>query len=572
MRILFLVSGFNGLAQRLHVELTRRGHDVAVELDIDDATTQTAVEAFRPDLIVAPFLKRAIPASIWRHTRCLIVHPGIPGDKGPSSLDWAILNGEEQWGVTVLQAEAKMDSGPIWAAGGFPMRPASKSSLYRNEVTEAAVDAVLSALERLERGEGPPPAAEVWTGPRGIARPPVRQLDRSIDWTTDDTATVLRKIRSADGAPGVKDSLFGRTVFLTDARPAEGSAGEPGAIVAHSGPAVCRTTTDGAVWIGHARDKDDRHPFKLPAVRLFADMLDGVPEVPVDDPKGYREIRYEERNGVGTLHFDFHNGAMGTEQCERLLAAYRRAQKRDTKVIVLAGGPECWSNGIHLNLIEAADSPAGESWRNINAIDDLAEAIITTGTHLTVAALQGGAGAGGVFLARAADQVWLRSGIVLMPHYKDMGHLYGSEFWTYLLPRHAGEANAERIVEQRLPMGAEEAVALGLADERFDGPREAFLVEVAARAEALAADGHLAKRLADKRAARAADEAEKPLRRYRKEELARMHVNFYGPNPSFHIARHAFVHKTPRARTPITIARHRDRRLGEAAAPARRAS
>ena len=50
---------------------------------------------------------------------------------------------------------------------------------------------------------------------------------------------------------------------------------------------------------------------------------------------------------------------------------------------------------MHLNLIEAADSAADESWRNINAIDDLAREIIATESHLTIAALQGNAGAGG---------------------------------------------------------------------------------------------------------------------------------------------------------------------------------
>ena len=104
------------------------------------------------------------------------------------------------------------------------------------------------------------------------------------------------------------------------------------------------------------------------------------------------------------------------------------------------GGPDYWSNGIHLGLIEAADSPADESWRNINAIDDLAHDIITTTDRLVVSPrLRGNAGAGGVFLALAADEVWAYEGVVLNPHYKDMGNLYGSEYWTYLLPRRVGK-------------------------------------------------------------------------------------------------------------------------------------
>ena len=173
------------------------------------------------------------------------------------------------------------------------------------------------------------------------------------------------------------------------------------------------------------------------------------------------------RAGAGFLHFRFYNGAMGTEACERLLAAYRAALARPTQVLVLMGGPDFWSNGMNLNLIEAAPSPADKSWRNINAIDDLACAILSTEGKLTVAALQGNAGAGGVFLARAADLVWLREGVVLSPHYKDMGNLYGSEFWTYSLPRHAGPEMAAAIMQRRLPMGSAEAVRIGLADARF---------------------------------------------------------------------------------------------------------
>jgi putative two-component system hydrogenase maturation factor HypX/HoxX len=50
--------------------------------------------------------------------------------------------------VTVLQAEAEMDAGPVWASATFPMRFGKKSSLYRREVTEAAVRSVIAAVDR----------------------------------------------------------------------------------------------------------------------------------------------------------------------------------------------------------------------------------------------------------------------------------------------------------------------------------------------------------------------------------------------------------------------------------------
>ena len=123
-------------------------------------------------------------------------------------------------------------------------------------------------------------------------------------------------------------------------------------------------------------------------------------------------------------------------------AAARRLRPRPlaarTSVIVLLGGADYFSNGIHLNVIEAAEDPAAESWRNLVAINDLVRDIVQTDSHLVVSALAGDAAAGGVPLALAADYVVAREDVVLNPYYQHMGGLYGSEYWTYLLPRRVG--------------------------------------------------------------------------------------------------------------------------------------
>ena len=72
MRILFLAHSFNSLTQRLFVELGSAGHEVSVEFDINDAVTIEAVEEFDPDVVIAPFLKRAIPESVWSRQVCLV--------------------------------------------------------------------------------------------------------------------------------------------------------------------------------------------------------------------------------------------------------------------------------------------------------------------------------------------------------------------------------------------------------------------------------------------------------------------------------------------------------------------
>ena len=149
---------------------------------------------------------------------------------------------------------------------------------------------------------------------------------------------------------------------------------------------------------------------------------------------------------------------------------------------------------------------------------------------------------------------------MLNPHYKDMGNLYGSEYWTYLLPRRAGAENAWRVTQARLPVGVDAACRLGLVDHALPASSAQDPTAIAQLARTLAMDSHFQARLAEKRRRRDADESNKPLAAYRAEELARMQLNFYGFDPSYHVARYNFIHKIPKSRTPLTLARHRSQR------------
>lgn len=570
MRLLMLTHAFNSLAQRLWLELTADGHEISIEYDINDAVTREAVALWRPDAVIAPFLKRAIPADIWSALPCLVVHPGPLGDRGPSALDWAILEGRARWGVSVVQAVAAMDAGPVWAHRSFALRAAAKSSLYRREVTEAAVAATREALARLAAGRGPilPDNIGAEDG-----KPPMRQPDRAIDWTRMGAAEVLARIHAADGRPGLAEMLGGQRVWLHDAHaaaPGPGRAGAPGAWIARAEgakhEALLRATADGAVWIGHLRIElpEAGGQVKLPAAAAFARL--GLPVPPViPAPDAPNRVRLRAEGDAAEIAFPFYNGALSPSRARALEAAIRDA--RDARAILLTGGPEFWSNGIDLACIEASDSPAEASWEAIEAIDDLCLAILEAEDQWTVAAMAGNAGAGGVFMALAADEVLARAGTVLSPHYQNMGGLYGSEYWTYLLPRRLGAAGAARLMATRMPVLAGQAVAMGLIDATLPGEPDGFLDAARARLAATLRAPDFAARLARKRARRATDAAVRPLAAYRAEELDRMRLNFFGFDTSYHVARHDFITAVPKSHTPLHLARHR--RGGAAEAPGR---
>jgi len=564
LHVLFLVSAHNSLSQRVEVALTELGHEVAVAVVASPGAMEAAVARHRPELIVCPMLKTFIPESIFGAHRCLIVHPGPRGDRGPSSLDWAIELGAREWGVTVLEATAELDGGDVWATRTFPMQEVGKSSLYRHEVRRAAVEAVVQAATHVAEGGVAPEAAD-YGDPRvtGRPRPLISQFQRAISWKTDPTATVLRRIHAAEGHPGVLDTIEGIPFHLFGAHHEQALRGRPGELLARRHGAICRATVDGAVWITHLKAPGS---FKLPAVRalLLAGHELRVPEMPpplhapLRAGQTLREIAYEEQGGVGYLHFDFYNGAMSTDQCRRLRDAYRyAAARRETSVIVLMGGRDFFSNGIHLNVIEAAEDPAGESWRNLHAIDDLVRELIETDSHLVISALAGDAGAGGVPLALAADHVVAREDAVLNPYYRHMGGLYGSEYWTYLLPRRVGAEMTDRLTSPPFEaVGTRRAVEIGLLDDAFGDTAHSFRAHVRRMAEHLAHNPHMPHLLDEKRRARRRDERIKPLSAHRAEELARSHDSFFGEDLNYHQARHRFVHKlgAPCAVTPLQAA------------------
>ncbi|GAA2392185.1 hydrogenase maturation protein [Streptomyces glaucosporus] len=555
MRILLVASAFNSLTQRVLVELEERGHAVSVELVPGDGSGWGAVERHAPDLVLVPTPTAAVPRKVWSARTCLVVHPGPPGDRGPSSLDRALQDGAGQWGVTVFQAGEEPDTGPVWASAPFSVpQQVGKSDLYRGEVADAAVEAVLLAVRRFASGAYTPrPRPEDGPGPR----PCLGQEERRIDWENEPTRVVLRKLRAADSRPGVLDEFAGGEWYLHGGHYEDRLRGRPGEVLATRCGAICRATTDGAVWIPRLRPRPrpgGPGTFTLPAALALGDRLRGVPEAPVPLwlPAGrltWSEIRYEESGPVGFVRFSFPGGATGTDRCRRLLDAYRFACSRPTQVVVLGACRDFFSNGIDLNLIEAADDPAEEAWANLHAMDDLVEAVLTTTDRLVVSALGGNASAGGAMLALAADEVWCRTGTVLNPHYRLMG-LYGSEYWTYTLPRRVGAEEAERLTRQALPVGATAALRTGLVDRVLSVAPENFFREVARMAVGLAADPSLQTRIGEKKVARERDEAVRPLRDHRATELARTHRCLFRAGEPHHALRSAFVRGEGPARTP----------------------
>lgn len=558
VRVLLLSNSFNSMSQRAYLELTDRlKQDVRFEMAIDEKQMVDSVKKHNPHIILCPFLTKRIPDEIWKNKErlCLVVHPGIHGDRGASSIDWALKRKLPEWGVTVLQADEEMDAGDIWSTKNFPVpKKVTKSALYGSLVINTAMDCIHEAMEKFVSGQNGIPLDYSDPSVKGRLNDTMKLADRKIDFSLA-AEDVESDIRFSDSAPGAPCTLLDNDVFAYDAyvdADKNNHAAQPGAITGKRHGAVRIACGDGSVWVNalKGRGKKTKLPrIKLPATSILPkDIIGSLPEIPgeglfiesrITDFSANQLSATVSPAGVALIKFPFFNGAMSTGDCKRLTTVVQQANARsDVKVIVLAGRRSAWSYGINLNTIEGSYDPAQESWDNINAINDFVKAIFSS-NKVTIAALQGNAGAGGAMAAMACDYVWAHEKTLLNPHYGCMG-LHGSEYWTYFLPKRVGEKMAKELTDARIPVSAKTAQSLGIIDKIISFDKADFLNALTGESKSLADDEcELREIMVAKKRERTPDWYSM-VEKYRYQELLIMRENFV--SEEYKKARKAFVH------------------------------
>jgi len=552
MRVLLLVTTFNSLTQQIFCHLEDLGYSVSVEYARGSELMLEAVELWRPDLIICPYLTKRVPESIWSKILTIILHPGPVGDRGANSLDLAILEDKREWGVTLLQAEEEMDGGAIWVSGNFLMpSKESKGYIYRREVSLLALELIDELLLKIKDSTFKPKRLE----PLPPMHQSITQNRRKIDWQRDNTDEILKKINASDNYPGVLDEILGLKVYLYGAcKEAKLRGFKPKEVLAKRDGAICLSTIDGAIWISHLKEPER---FKLPATYVLKERLKGVKELRIPlyvEPtlESFKEITYKQEGRIGYLGFDFYNGAMSSNQCIRLKYAIETLRE-SVDILVLLGGKNFFSNGIHLTILEDSKKQGEDGWSNINAMNNLIETILFSDDILTVASFEANAGAGGVFLGLACDFVVARDGVVLNPHYKTIG-LSGSEYHSYTLPKRVGKIEAKRLLDEALPLSAKRAKSINMIDEVL--PSNGYKEALKDYAKELIRDEDRYWDILERKRDTLEEDLEL-INRAKAEELKKMYPEFWDKDSNFHKLRHDFVYKICPLRAPKRIARHR---------------
>ena len=365
----------------------------------------SAVRAAQPDLIICPFLKHRVPSQVWQNRRTIDRPPGPRWRPWPVVAGLGGHRGRPCWGVTALQAAEEMDAGDVWATRNpMPVAPPAKRALYSGAVADAAVECIHETVRegRRTRPSTPTPdrrpAVEV---PGARLRPALRQPDRAFDWA-DAAEHIVRRVRAADGSPGVPTGVCGLSVYAYDAHHWVPPAGRARRVASRR---------HGAVLVGHAPDgasgsatrgrRAERRRAGHQAAGDHGALEAGGAECR-SRPLGPGPTRNTTTGRSGTCaraRSAVSASTSTTARCRPGSAdgCRRRCGMRPPRTpgAGAAGSTEAFTNGIHLNVTEAPPNPAAAAWPNLRAIDEACRQLLTSTRQVVVTAFAGNAGAGG---------------------------------------------------------------------------------------------------------------------------------------------------------------------------------
>jgi methionyl-tRNA formyltransferase len=151
----------------------------------------------------------------------------LPKLRGAGPIQWSILHGEPVTGVSIMQMEAGLDSGPVLHTARTPIGPDETAGELTERLADLGAQALVDALSLLVAGAARPKAQD---HAHATFAPKIGRELAHVDWT-EEAALVHRKIRAMDPEPGAWTTLEGQPFKLFGATLAHGT-GEPGQVLA----------------------------------------------------------------------------------------------------------------------------------------------------------------------------------------------------------------------------------------------------------------------------------------------------------------------------------------------------
>jgi methionyl-tRNA formyltransferase len=223
---------------------------------------QSAIDAFagmKSDLSVMAFVTDIVPEAILQAPSLGTIqyHPSLlPRHRGPSSINWPIIQGESITGLTVFWPDSGLDTGPILLQREVEITSEDTlGSLYFNKLFPAGVDAMVEAVGMVKDGSAPRLAQDE---SQATYEGWCRAEDVVIDWAKP-IREIYNLVKGGDPSPGANTTLNGdRIGFYRAGTREDHGDGAPGEVVEISSEGFEVAAEGGTLLIGRVQPESSR--------------------------------------------------------------------------------------------------------------------------------------------------------------------------------------------------------------------------------------------------------------------------------------------------------------------------
>jgi len=239
-----------------------RGFEVFQPLTLRDPEAQAKLAACAADVMVVAAYGLILPQAVLNLPShgCLNIHASLlPRWRGAAPIQRALLAGDAETGVCIMQMEAGLDTGPVLLRGAFPILDDDTTATLHDRLAALGAELIVQALARL------PLPAEVQPDEGVTYAHKIEKAEALIDWRKS-AAELDRHIRAFNPFPGAQAVFNGQTVKLWAARPVP-ERGEIGRILAVDRSSVVVACGEGALAISELQKAGGK---RLPVQQFLA--------------------------------------------------------------------------------------------------------------------------------------------------------------------------------------------------------------------------------------------------------------------------------------------------------------
>jgi methionyl-tRNA formyltransferase len=216
-----------------------------------DADARKRLAAFAPDLLVVVAYGLILPKAVLALPRlgCWNVHASLlPRWRGAAPIQRALLAGDAETGIDLMQMEAGLDTGPILLEARTPIAPEDTGGSLHDILAALGARTLAEGLARVLRGEVLQATSQAGDGV--VYAHKLDKAEARLDWN-EPAAALARKVRAFDPWPVAEAEINGERlrIWSAEAIPEAGVEASPGSVVASHRDAIDIATGAGVLRI-----------------------------------------------------------------------------------------------------------------------------------------------------------------------------------------------------------------------------------------------------------------------------------------------------------------------------------